>query len=99
MRVRPNRHRLPDLEEVALQGLTFLGQDSERLAVFFNATGASPGDIRELAGTRGFQAAVLDHLVSNESLLLSFAAEAGYAPEMLAGLHEFVTNHPHDSEA
>jgi Protein of unknown function (DUF3572) len=71
-------------EALALQGLTFLAGDAARLTRFLTLTGIDPGELRGWAGNPGIQAAVLDHLLADESLLLVFAAEAGVAPEEVA---------------
>ena len=74
------RLTLDDAESLALQGLTFLASDPERMSRFFALTGLGPGELRSWAETPRFQVAVLDHLMGDESLLLVFAAEAGIAP-------------------
>ncbi|WP_293864953.1 DUF3572 domain-containing protein [uncultured Alsobacter sp.] len=70
----------PDAEAIAIDALAFLASDVERLGRFLALTGLSPETIREVAQTRGFMAAVLDHLASDESLLLAFAANQGLDP-------------------
>jgi Protein of unknown function (DUF3572) len=71
-------------EALALQGLTFLAGDAARLTRFLTLTGIDPSELRGWAENPGIQAAVLDHLLADESLLLVFAAEAGVAPEEVA---------------
>ena len=75
------RLTLEDAESLALLGLTFLASNPERMSRFFALTGIGPGEIRSWAEEPRIQAAVLDHLLGDESLLLVFAAEAGIAPE------------------
>ena len=70
-------------EALALQGLTFLAGDADRLTRFLTSTGIDPGDLRNWDANPGVQGAVLDHLLSDESLLLVFAAEAGVGPEQV----------------
>ena len=67
-------------EALALQGLTFLASDATRLTRFLTLTGIEPSELRGWDGNPGIQAAVLDHLLADESLLLVFAAETGTAP-------------------
>ena len=74
------RLTLEDAESLALQGLTFLASNPERMSRFFALTGIGPGEIRSWTEEPRIQAAVLDHLMGDESLLLVFAAEAGIAP-------------------
>jgi Protein of unknown function (DUF3572) len=71
-------------EGLALQGLSFLVADADRLTRFLTLTGIDPGDLKDWNGNPGIQGAVLDHLLGDESLLLVFAAEAGVAPEEVA---------------
>lgn len=68
-------------ETVALQALGWLAAEPDRLARFLALTGTGPEDLRARAGEPAFLAAVLDHLLADERLLLAFAAEAGLAPE------------------
>jgi hypothetical protein len=42
-----------------------------------------PAELRETAGTPGGLAAVLDHLLGDESLLMVFAATAGLDPAQI----------------
>ncbi|MBV9346824.1 MAG: DUF3572 domain-containing protein [Pseudolabrys sp.] len=70
-------------EALAIQALTFIAADGERLGTFLALTGIGPGDIRAAAREPGFLAGVLDHVSSNEQLLRDFAAEAGVPPETI----------------
>jgi uncharacterized protein DUF3572 len=71
-------------ESLAVQALTFLAGDPERLARFLALTGIGPDQIRAAAATPGFLAGVLDHVASDESLLMAFADEAGVEPGEIA---------------
>jgi hypothetical protein len=62
------------------QALIFLAQDLVRMERFLSLTGIQPNDLRNLATERGFQLAVLDHLASDEALLVQFAEEEGIDP-------------------
>jgi hypothetical protein len=65
---------------MAIQALTFIGEQPERLAGFLAATGIEAGQIRAAAGQEGFLAGVLDHMLGDENLLVAFAASAGIDP-------------------
>jgi len=67
-------------EGLAIQALTFIAQDGERLGRFLAVTGIGPAEIRAAARETGFLAGVLDHLAGDERLLAAFAAEAGIDP-------------------
>ena len=82
-------------EGVAIQALTFLAGDAERLSRFLAVTGIGPGEIRSASAESGFLAGVLDYLCSDERLVTDFAAEAeidpatvGRAREALGGTWE-----------
>lgn len=87
------RLTLEDAESLALQGLTFLACDPVRMSRFFSLTGIGPDELRSWAETPRLQAAVLDHLMGDESLLLVFAAEAGIAPEDAAPARHLLSKH------
>jgi Protein of unknown function (DUF3572) len=67
-------------EALAIQGLTFIAGDGERLGRFLAITGIGPAEIREVAHEQGFLAGVLEHLASDERLLLEFCSETGVDP-------------------
>ena len=68
-------------EDIAAQGLAFLAEEPARLVRFLTDTGLTPDQIREQVEAPEFLAAVLEHLVGDESLLLVFAANTSVAPE------------------
>ncbi|MBL8562483.1 MAG: DUF3572 domain-containing protein [Gemmobacter sp.] len=68
-------------ETIGLQSLTWLVQDSELLGRFLAATGTDPAQMAELAQDAGFLGAVLDFLLTEDSLVLGFAEASGLAPE------------------
>ena len=82
--LRKEVHSKDEAEALALQGLTFLAGDMARLGRFLTLTGLSPAELKASIGTPRLQTAVLDHLLSDESLLLVFAADTGVKPESVA---------------
>jgi hypothetical protein len=70
-------------EMVALSALAFLAEDIERLQRFLALTGVGPADLKQGARTPRVLAAVLEHLLQDESLLLVFAASHAIAPEQI----------------
>ena len=91
MKLKPKPLTKETAEALALQGLTFLAGDAARLSRFLTLTGIDPGDLRDWDGNTAIQGAVLEHLLSDESLLLVFAAEAGVGPETVAPSHMLLT--------
>ncbi len=67
-------------ESLAVQALTYLGSDPERLGRFLSLSGLGPQSLRAAARAPGFLAAVLEHLASDEDLLLGFAADQEIDP-------------------
>ena len=67
-------------ESMAIQALTFLAQDSDRLQRFLATTGVGPQEIRAAAREPEFLAGVLSYLAADEPLLVSFAELAGIDP-------------------
>jgi hypothetical protein len=67
-------------EGLAIQALTFIAGDAERLGRFLSMTGIGPAEIRLAAREPGFLAGVLDHMASDERLLTAFATETGTNP-------------------
>jgi hypothetical protein len=67
-------------ESLAIQALTFIADEPERLGRFLATTGIGPRHLRAAARESGFLAAVLDHILSHDTLILEFAAHAGIDP-------------------
>lgn len=77
---------------LALSGLAFLAGDGERLGRFLVETGVGPAELRARADDPALLAAVLDHLLRDESLLLVFATETGLAPESILPAHALLAS-------
>jgi hypothetical protein len=71
-------------ETIGVQALGFLAGEPQRFARFLALTGVDLEEVRANAGSPELLAAVLAHLTSDESLLLTFAAETRMAPETIA---------------
>jgi hypothetical protein len=71
-------------ETIAVEALTWLAGEPERLGRFIALSGLGPDNLRKAASTPGFLAAILDYLGSNESLLIAFAGESGRLPQTVA---------------
>jgi Protein of unknown function (DUF3572) len=67
-------------EALAIQALTFIAGDHERLGRFLAETGIGPAEIRAAAREPGFLIGVLEFLAGDETMLAGFAAEAGFDP-------------------
>lgn len=69
-----------DAVEIAVAALSFLAEDGEVLGRFLGATGLGPENLRAAAAEPGFFAAVLEYLMGDESLLLTFAERRRVRP-------------------
>ena len=78
-------------ESLAIQALSYLAEEPERLSRFMALSGLESVDIRAAAAEPGFLAGVLDHIVSDERLLTDFASVAGLTPPEVERAHAALT--------
>jgi hypothetical protein len=71
-------------EILAIRALGFIAEEPERLGAFLAATGLSAERIRESARDPHFLVGVLEHMLSDESLLIAFADSAAVDPADIA---------------
>jgi hypothetical protein len=71
----------PPAPELALRALAFLAQDDERVARFLALTGLDGSEVPAMLREPAFQLAVLDHLASDETMLIAFAEAESLPPE------------------
>jgi hypothetical protein len=69
-----------DAESLAIQALAFIAADAARIGPFLAATGIGPDMVRLAAREPEFLAGVLDHVASDDALLVAFATEAEINP-------------------
>ena len=72
--------QVADAEVLAVQALSFIAADPERLGRFLAVSGIGPDQIRAAAREPHFLAGVLDHMAADERLLLAFAGQRGFDP-------------------
>jgi Protein of unknown function (DUF3572) len=72
---------------LAVGVLAFIAADSDRLNRFLSLTGLGPDNLRTAAADPAFLGSVLDYLVADEQLLVTFASDAGLKPEAVARAH------------
>ena len=70
-------------EGLAIQALTFIASEPERLGGFLAVTGIGPTEIRSASREPGFLAGVLQYIASDERLAAAFAAEAHCGPDAI----------------
>lgn len=86
---------LDEAESIGLAALGFLAEEPKRIGRFLTTSGIDPGELRVRAGDADLLAALLDHILGDETLLLVFCADKRVEPErvaparmLLAGEHE-----------
>lgn len=82
--MRTPRVSSEEAEVIALKALAFLANDEARLGRFLALSGVGPADMRHAAANPEFLAGLLNHLLEDESLLLTFAAEQELDPRIPA---------------
>ena len=85
MRPKTKNHS-EEAEILAINALGFLASDGERLQRFMDLAGLDVAAIRAGASNPAFLGGILDHLLSDESLLLIFAEDQQIRPERIAEL-------------
>ena len=71
-------------EALAIEALSFLAAEPERIGRFLAVTGLGPQELRAMAHQRSFLTAVLDYLAADESLLVAFASDTNRNPADIA---------------
>jgi hypothetical protein len=79
-----------DAVEIAIQCLTFISEDMDRLGKFLALSGAGPENIRESAQDLTFLGGVLDFMLLDEAMLVEFAAWADMDPSAPAAARRFL---------
>ena len=79
-------------QDIALQALIFIAEDTKRLSNFLKTTGLNSKEIRENSVLPGFLVGVLDYLLGNESLLLCFCSNKELDPTTIAPAKDFLEN-------
>lgn len=67
-------------ESLAVQALSFIAADGDRLGRFLAITGIGPAEIRAASAEPGFLAGVLDYVAGDETMVAEFAKDAGIDP-------------------
>lgn len=95
---RGNAINKDDAEAIALQALAYLAADTQRLFRFLALTGSDPGELRETAKMPEFQASMLEYMMGDESLLLTFCQESGIDPGTVAPAYALLSGDRHASD-
>ena len=79
---------------LAIAALSFLAGEHERLERFLALTGLGPQSLRAAARDPSFLLGVLEHVASDETLLLAFADENGIDPADVGRAHDSLAERP-----
>src|SRR5882762_11553517 len=75
-------------ENVAIQALSFVAGDPERLGVFLAETGIGPETLRSAAADPHFLAGVLDFVLRDDATVKEFAAASELDPTTIAAARD-----------
>src|ERR1700684_3253222 len=75
-------------EIVAIQALSFVAGDPERLGLFLAESGIGPETLRSSAADPRFLASVLDFVMRDDSTVKAFAAASQLHPTNIAAAHQ-----------
>jgi Protein of unknown function (DUF3572) len=75
-------------EIVAIQALSFVAGDPERLGLFLSETGIGPETLRTAASDPNFLASVLDFVLRDDATVKAFAATSEHHPTTIAAARE-----------
>ncbi|WP_424631010.1 DUF3572 domain-containing protein [Bradyrhizobium sp. SYSU BS000235] len=82
----PNPQEVAEI--VAIQALSFLASDPERLGMFLTETGIGPQTLRASASDPKFLAGILDFIMRDDATVQAFAGVSQLTPEAIANARE-----------
>ncbi|PLW77303.1 DUF3572 domain-containing protein [Cohaesibacter celericrescens] len=68
-------------EAIAIKALGYLSSDTDLMGRFLSLSGLDTSDLRAVASEPSFLAAILDFILTDDSLVLAFTSNNGLAPE------------------
>ena len=77
-------------EEIAIDALYFLANDFDQMSRFMELTGMTPDYIASYATSSTLQVALLEFLMGNEALLLTFCSSTNINPKLIAPAHQIL---------
>ena len=75
-------------EIVAIQALSFVAGDAERLGLFLAESGIGPETLRTAAADPHFLGSVLDFILRDDATVKAFAAASGLDPTNIAAARQ-----------
>jgi Protein of unknown function (DUF3572) len=91
---KPVKNPREAAEIVAIQALSFIAGDPERLGLFLAESGIGPETLRNAAADPRFLASVLDFVMRDDATVKAFAGASQLHPTNIAAAHQAL-NDPH----
>jgi hypothetical protein len=85
---KPKRNPREVAEIVAIQALSFVAADPERLGAFLAESGIGPDTLRSAAADPRFLAHVLDFVMRDDATVKAFADASQLHPTNIAAAHQ-----------
>jgi hypothetical protein len=85
---KPTHNPREVAEIVAVQALSFVAGDPERLGAFLAESGIGPETLRQAATDPHFLASVLDFVMRDDATVKAFASAAQLHPTNIAAAHQ-----------
>jgi hypothetical protein len=89
---KPTRNPREVAEIVAVQALSFIAGEPERLGAFLAESGLGPETLRSAAADPQFLAHVLDFVMRDDATVKAFAAASQLHPTNIAAAHQALTD-------
>jgi hypothetical protein len=85
---KPTQNPREVAEIVAIQALSFIASDAERLGAFLAESGIGPDTLRSAAADPRFLAHVLEFIMRDDATVTAFAAVSQLHPTNIAAAHQ-----------
>jgi hypothetical protein len=85
-------------EIVAVQALSFVAGDPERLGLFLAESGIGPETLRSAAADPHFLASVLDFVLRDDATVTAFAAASELDPTTIAAARQVLDEDPSEPD-
>jgi Protein of unknown function (DUF3572) len=91
---KPLKNPREAAEIVAIQALSFIAGDPERLGLFLAETGVGPETLRTLAADPNFLTGVLDFVLRDDATVKAFAEASELHPTNIAAARQVLGDRP-----
>lgn len=86
--LKPRKNAREAAEIVAVQALSFIAGDTERLGRFLSESGIGPETLRSAASDPQFLVSVLDFVLRDDATVEAFATESQHHPTTVAAARQ-----------